>query len=186
MLSGTVNAVLDRLVPEEPFSQAVRWAYDRGLTEPDPYEDLSGGDVLRKLAILARLCGRALETEEIEVEPLLPPDPWSTMDLDTFWKALPQVDEAFERRRRQAADAGAKLRYVASLDADGARVALAAVGPEHPAHTVTGADNLIAFTSQHYRDAPLVLRGPGAGRAVTAAGVFADVLEAAARLEAER
>jgi len=186
VLSGTVNAVLDRLGPGEPFSRAVRWAYDRGLTEPDPYQDLSGGDVLRKLAILARLCGRTLEPAEIEVEPLLPPDPWSAMDLDSFWNALPQVDEAFERRRRQAAEAGARLRYVASLDARGARVVLDAVGPGHPAHGVTGADNLIAFTTQHYRDAPLVLRGPGAGREVTASGVFADVLEAAARLEARR
>ncbi len=186
VLSGTVNAVLDRLAPDRPFSQVVRWAYERGYTEPNPYEDLSGGDVLRKLAILARLCGRSLETEEIEVEPLLPPEPWSTMDLDAFWSALPEVDGAFARRWREAADAGAKLRYVASLSESGARVSLTAVGPEHPTHSVTGADNLIAFTTQHYRDAPLVVRGPGAGREVTAAGVFADILSAAARWEAWR
>jgi aspartokinase/homoserine dehydrogenase 1 len=186
VLSGTVNAVLDRLAPDRPFSAAVRWAFDHGLTEFHPYEDLSGGDVVRKLAILARLCGRTLETTEIEVEPILPPEPWSTMDLDTFWRVLPEVDEDVERRWRHAADAGARLRYVASLNDGGARVALAAVGPEHPAGSVTGADNLVAFTTQHYRDAPLVLRGPGAGRAVTASGVFADVLEAAVRLEADR
>jgi aspartokinase/homoserine dehydrogenase 1 len=129
------------------------------------------------------MCGRPLETSAIEVEPLLPLEPWGSMDLDAFWEALPEVDGAFARRWRDAADRKSKLRYVASLDGIGARVALTAVGPEHPAYGVTGADNLIAFTTQHYSDSPLVLSGPGAGPAVTAAGLFADILEAVARME---
>ncbi len=101
---------------------------------------------------------------------------WDTMDIDTFWNTLPEVDSDFSQRRQAAADDGRRLRYVASLDSEGARVKLEAVPPEHPAHGLAGADNLVAFTTARYRDSPLVLRGPGAGPEVTAAGVFADLL----------
>ncbi len=103
------------------------------------------------------------------------------MDLETFWDTLTEVDDGFARRRSEAAAAGKRLRYVASLDPQGARVKLEAVAPEHPAHALAGADNLVAFTTSRYRDSPLVLRGPGAGPEVTAAGVFADVLRAVDR-----
>ncbi len=178
VLSGTVNAVLGRLAAGETFSEAVRAAHAGGLTEPNPYEDLCGGDVARKLVILSRQAGHDLEIGDVEVEPLLPPDPWSGMDLDAFWRALPEVDERFDHLRRKAAEDGARLRYVASLGAFGARVALEAVTPDHPAFDLAGPDNLVAFITQHYRDTPLVVRGPGAGPAVTASGVFADVLAA--------
>ena len=183
VLSGTVNAVLDGLAAGETFSRAVARAHAEGLTEPHPYEDLSGGDVGRKLVILARLAGRAIEAEEIEVEPLLPAAPWSTMEPRDFLRALPEADGVFAERQRRAAADGRRLRYVASLSADGIRVALEAVAPEHPAYGVSGPDNLIAFTTQHYQETPLVIRGPGAGTAVTASGVFADILHAATRLE---
>ncbi|MEM7354417.1 MAG: bifunctional aspartate kinase/homoserine dehydrogenase I [Acidobacteriota bacterium] len=178
VLSGTVNAVLDRLAGGESFSQAVRGAHADGLTEPNPWEDLSGGDVARKLCILSRLTGGEIELDDIDVEPVLAGDDWSTMDIEAFWDALPRVDEAFGQRLREANEAGCRLRYVASFDSDGARVALQAVPPEHPAHSLKGADNLVAFTTERYRDSPLVLRGPGAGPAVTAGGVFADILRA--------
>ncbi len=161
---------------------AVRAAHKDGLTEPHPWQDLSGGDVARKLCILGRLLGRDIELEDIEVEGVIAGSmDWSSMDLETFWSTLPEVDDGFARRRDEAAAGGKRLRYVASLDAAGARVATLAVPPEHPAHALAGADNLVAFTTARYRDSPLVLRGPGAGPEVTAAGVFADVLRAVDR-----
>lgn len=179
VLSGTLNAVLDRMSAETTFSAAVRSAYDDGLTEPHPYDDLSGLDVQRKLLILARLLDREIEPEEVEVEALLDADPWSGLDVDELWERLPELDERYEARREEAEAAGKVLRYVASLGADGARVGLEAVGPEHAAHGLRGPDNLVAFHSARYDVTPLVVRGPGAGPPVTAAGVFADVLEAA-------
>ncbi len=178
VLSGTVNAVLERLAGGEPFSAAVRAAHAEGLTEPRPWEDLSGGDVARKLCILGRLAGRGIALEDVEVEPLIEARDWR--DLDAFWSALADVDDGFRRRSEEAAAAGRRLRYVASLTGAGARVALEAVAPAHPAYTLAGADNLVAFTTGRYRS-PLVLRGPGAGARVTAAGVFADLLRAADR-----
>ncbi len=186
ILSGTVNAVLERLSAGDAFSQAVRGAHADGLTEPHPYDDLCGGDVVRKLTILARLTDRELEPEDVEVEPLLRGEHWREMALDAFWGALPELDQEYAGRRERAAHDGRRLRYVASLGESGARVKLEAVAADHPAYALAGPDNLIAFTTQHYRDTPLVIRGPGAGPAVTASGVFADVLLAADLLERVR
>ncbi len=177
VLSGSVNSVLEALAVGQTFSQAVRDAHRKGFTEPHPWQDLSGGDVARKLCILSRLAGHALEMRDIHVEPVISGD-WEAMSQDAFWNALPKVDEEFRQRSDEAAARGHRLRYVASLDEDGARVALASVPPEHPAHGLAGADNLVAFTTTRYRDSPLVLCGPGAGPEVTAAGVFADLLRA--------
>ena len=186
VLSGTVNAVLDRMAAGEPFARAVQRAHADGLTEPHPYQDLCGSDVVRKLTILARLAGQAIDAEDIEVEPLVPADGWSTMNLETFWSALPELNQAFAERQAEAVATGLKLRYVASLDHAGARVRLEAVAPDHPTFGVTGPENLIALTTQHYRDAPLVIEGPGAGPEVTASGVFSDILYAVDLLERSR
>jgi aspartokinase/homoserine dehydrogenase 1 len=184
VLSGTLNSVLDRLSAALPLSEAVRQAHDEGLTEPHPWDDLSGLDVARKLCILGRLSGRSLEMDGIEVEPLLPDGDWGSLDLETFWSRLPSLDADFEERRRKAEAEGRRLRYVASLDEDGARVGLRAVEARHPAHGVCGSDNLIAFHTARYDASPVAVRGPGAGPAVTAAGVFADILWAWERLSA--
>ena len=184
VLSGTLNSVLDRLSAELPLSEAVRQASDEGLTEPHPWDDLSGLDVARKLCILGRLSGHPLEMVDIEVEPLLPHGDWGSFDLDTFWQRLPTLDADFEIRRQQAEAEGRRLRYVASLDEGGVGVGLRAVEVQHPAHGVRGADNLIAFYTTRYDASPLAVRGPGAGTAVTAAGVFVDILRAWERLSA--
>ena len=178
LLSGTLGAVLDDLDQGTPFSVAVRRAFEAGFTEPHPWEDLSGADVGRKLCILARRAGHEIEPESVQVEPLLAGDGWAGTTLDTFWDRLPSVDEAFEARRSQAAARGERLRYVATFapDGQGARVATVAVAADHPAHAVTGPDNLIAITTERYRQHPLVIRGPGAGPAVTATGVVGDLL----------
>ncbi len=187
VLSGTLNAILDRLSPEVPFSRAVRMAYDEGLTEPNPYDDLSGTDVMRKLCIIARSSGHSVEPESVEVQPLLPADPWAELDLDGIWSRLPGLDESFEQQRLAAEAQGCRLRYVASIDGEGkGRVAVQSVPADHPAYGLTGPDNLVAFTTSRYRTSPIVVRGPGAGPDVTAAGVFADILHAAADLDRRR
>ena len=183
ILSGTLNAVLDRMGQGASLSGAVRGAFDEGLTEPHPWDDLSGMDVARKLCILARLAGYAIEPEAVEVEPLLPGEDWGNMDLETFWDQLPSLDAEFAHRRDAAADDGRRLRYVAQVADDAIRVGLEEVDEAHPAYALAGPDNLVAFSTDRYCDTPLVIRGPGAGPAVTAAGVLADILRAARKLE---
>lgn len=176
VLSGTLGAVFGAVARGASLSAAVREAADSGLTEPHPYEDLSGADVMRKLCILGRLAGFPLEPEAIAVTPVVPAEPFARLGLADFWERLPEADAAFAERRAAAAAEGRSLRYLASLDRDGAWARVEAVEPGHPAFGLDGSDNLIAFTTRRYDRSPLVVRGPGAGPAVTAAGVFADLL----------
>ncbi|MEM6453676.1 MAG: aspartate kinase [Acidobacteriota bacterium] len=177
VLSGSLNAMLDRVDAGAALSEAVGAARDAGLTEPHPWDDLSGEDVARKLCILARLAGREdVVREDVAVTPLLDPAVYADLDDDAFWQALPAADAAFAARHAAARAAGQRLRYVATIDDDGARVGLEAVDAEHPAYAARGPENLIALTTARYAEVPLTVRGPGAGPAVTAAGVFADLL----------
>jgi aspartokinase/homoserine dehydrogenase 1 len=178
VLSGTLNFVLDRLDAGEALSAAVRQAFEVGLTEPHPYDDLSGEDVRRKLCILARLSGLPLEPAAIGLEPLLPGAGWAEMSLEEFWRELPRLDADFAERSRRARDEGHRLRYVGSVSDSQAQVRLEAVPATHPCFDVRGPENTVAFLTQRYGRIPLVVRGPGAGPEVTAAGVFADVLRA--------
>ena len=158
----------------------MRRARDLGTTETDPREDLSGEDVARKLLILARLGGATLERGDVEVEPLIPADPWMAMDLDEFWARLPELDDEFAARAASAADAGDRLVYLASWDGRRARVSLTTVDAGHPCHGLGPAENLIAFHTRRYAKIPLVIRGRGGGPQVTASGVLADILRALA------
>lgn len=179
VFSGTAGAVFGELAAGASLSEAVRRAADAGLTEPHPYDDLSGADVMRKLCILGRQAGMPLEPHQVAVEPIVPEDPFGGLAAEDFWRRLPEADAGLARRRDAAAAAGERLRYLASIDlatGGGARVGIAAVGPGHPAFALEGPDNLVAFTTRRYRRSPLVVRGPGAGPEVTAAGVFADIL----------
>lgn len=179
VLSGTMNAVLASLAVGSPLSVAVRAAFEAGLTEPHPWEDLCGLDVARKLVILARLAGRQLELEDLEVEPLLPGEGWGTLSLEEFWARLPHADAELAARRDAATAAGKRLRYLARLNGHRATVGLVEVSEGHAAWDLAGPDNLVAFTTERYADRPLVVRGPGAGPRVTAAGLVADLLRVA-------
>ncbi len=182
VLSGTCNALLNWLHEGVTFSEAVRMAHAQGLTEPKPWEDLSGEDVARKLCILARTIGLDLELRDVQVEPMLPGDGWDFMELDRFFNRLTQdADSFYADRLRRAEERGERLRYLAEVEDGQARVKLTAVSSDHPAYALAGPDNLLAFTTKRYSDLPLVMRGPGAGPEVTAAGVFTDVLRVARR-----
>jgi aspartokinase/homoserine dehydrogenase 1 len=156
-----------------------------GYTEPDPRDDLSGMDVARKLVILAREAGGVLALEDVEVESLVPAS-LRGVDAKTFFARLPELDDEIAQRFARAQRAGCVLRYVARLDRDGrARVGLAELAPDHAFAHLRLTDNIVQFTTERYRDNPLVVQGPGAGPEVTAAGVFADVLRVAAALGAK-
>jgi len=178
VLSGTVGFVLDRIRGGTPLSEAVKDAHARGYSEPDPRDDLMGADVARKILILGREAGYALEPDAVTTIPLVPAE-WSALSLEEFWSVLPSLDDAFAARQADAERSGRRLCYLARVAGGRATVGLEAVDQSHPCATLSGTDNLIAFSTDRYDATPLVVRGPGAGPHVTAAGVFADVLRAA-------
>jgi len=184
IFSGTLAYLFNVFDGTVPFSAIVREARDSGYTEPDPRDDLSGMDVARKLIILAREMGLRLELEDIEIDSLVPSE-LASLSIDDFLAALSEHDNAMLQRFTAARDAGQVLRYVGSLDRDGkATVRLESLPGEHSFAHINLTDNIVRFVSGRYSDNPLVVQGPGAGPAVTAAGVFADLLRLARYLGA--
>lgn len=178
VLSGTLSYLFNEVMDGRAFSEAVREALARGYTEPDPRDDLSGQDVLRKLLILARESGWRLEPEDVRLEPILPGEGWGEGTVEDFLARLPEVDDHFAALRARAIESGSRLCHLAVVRDGEARVWVGQVGVEHPCHGLRGADNLVLYRTRRYSD-PLVVRGPGAGLDVTAAGVFADIVRAA-------
>jgi aspartokinase/homoserine dehydrogenase 1 len=174
-LSGTLGFVLTEVERGRPFSEAVRKAMEKGYTEPDPRDDLSGADVGRKGLILGRLLGFAGEPDAVEVESLVPAA-LRTLERDAFIAKLSSMDADWSRRAAAAKAKGKTLRYVASVTRDRVTVGLAVVGRDSPFFGLKGTDNQVAFTTVRYRKNPLVITGPGAGPAVTAAGVLNDLM----------
>ena len=157
------------------FSEAVHNAWKLGYTEPDPRDDLSGMDVARKALILARTLGRRSEISEIDLEPLFP-DALSHDDPATFVRNLAALDETFAKRIADAKKHNRVLRYAAKIARGGIRVGIEAVPEASPMGRLRGTDNQVAIYSKRYKTNPLVVTGPGAGAAVTAAGVLNDIV----------
>ncbi len=182
VLSGTLSYIFNSFDGSSTFSEVVVEAKENGYTEPDPRDDLSGMDVARKLLILGREMGRPLEESDVEIESLIPQCASNASDVKEFLEQLKLADEEFELKRSAAAERGQKLVYLARVDQKSASVSLQAVGPEHPFASLSGSDNIISFVTERYNVCPLVVKGPGAGTQVTAAGVFADIIKAASYL----
>jgi aspartokinase/homoserine dehydrogenase 1 len=182
ILSGTLAFLFTSFDGAVPFSQLVRDAMQRGFTEPDPRDDLSGLDVARQLVILARENGWQIGLDDVQLESLVPA---GLRDLDkaAFLERLPELDAELGERQRAAQARGSVLRYVARLEAGGAAtVGLTEVAQDHALANIRPTDNVVQFTTERYRDNPLVVRGPGAGPEVTAMGIFADLLRVASAL----
>jgi len=184
IFSGTLAYLFNVYDGKTPFSDIVRDARQRGYTEPDPRDDLSGTDVARKLIILGREMGLGLEMSDVKVESLVPAG-LETGSIDEFMTRLPQYDAAMRQRYENARARGKVLRYVAKVTADGqASVGLAELDLKHAFANIALTDNVVRYATQRYSNNPLIVQGPGAGPEVTAAGVFADLLRIAAYLGA--
>ncbi len=177
VLSGTLAYLFSTFMSgEESFSSLVQSAQKAGYTEPDPRDDLSGQDVLRKILILARLAGAKLEQHDVQLE--LPIDRTCLVgdDLETLFAALKEADPIMDRKRVMLRKNNKTMVYMASWDGMQARIGLQSIGMDHPFASLSGTDNMISITTDRYADQPLIIRGPGAGKDVTAAGVLSDVL----------
>ena len=178
VLSGTLNFIFNKISADIPFSQTVRLAKDEGYSEPDPRIDLSGTDVIRKLVILTREAGYAIEQSEVQTSLFIPQELFQG-DVDTFWKKLPALDADFEQRRSRLEADGKRWRFVAKYEEGHASVALAEIPKGHPFYGLEGSNNIVMLTTERYREYPMLIQGYGAGASVTAAGVFADIMSIA-------
>jgi aspartokinase/homoserine dehydrogenase 1 len=184
ILSGTLSYLFNAYDGRASFSDIVREARQRGFTEPDPREDLSGMDVARKLIILGREMGLELELADVRLESLVPAG-LEAGSIEEFMARLGRHDEAMRARYEAACGRGKVLRYVGRVSADGeATVGLVELDAKHPFANLALTDNVVRFATRRYRDNPLIVQGPGAGPEVTAGGVFADLLRLAAYLGA--
>jgi aspartokinase/homoserine dehydrogenase 1 len=176
VLSGTLSFIFNNYKEGVEFSEIVKQAQEKGYTEPDPRVDLSGKDVARKLLILARETGLKLEMKDIQIDQILPPSCMKAKSVPAFFVELKKNNHVFEAKRMKAAKNNKVLRFIASLEKGKAKISLQEVDANHPFYNLSGSDNIISFTTERYAERPLVVKGPGAGAEVTAAGVFAEII----------
>ena len=179
VLSGTISFIFNNLGKGSSFSELLAEAKLRGYTEPDPRDDLSAKDIIRKMIILAREAGFSLEESQIQIESLVPKRIIHALSIEEFLALLPEMDEMMRKSCDSASRSGRVLRYVAIVTPMEARLSLSSFGPDSPFYSLSGTDNMVVITSKRYSQNPLVIRGPGAGAEVTAGGVFADILKTA-------
>ena len=185
ILSGTLNFIFNEIAADVPFSETVRRAKEQRYSEPDPRIDLSGTDVIRKLVILTREAGYKVEQADVEKHLFVPND-YFEGSLDDFWKRLPELDADFEARRKVLEAENKRWRFVATMEADAENptsfktsVALKEVPLGHPFYGLEGSNNIVLLTTERYKEYPMLIQGYGAGAAVTAAGVFANIMSIA-------
>ena len=178
VLSGTLNFVFNTLSADIPLSKAVQMAKEAGYSEPDPRIDLSGKDVIRKITILARESGYRVEADEIEKNLFIPASLFDGT-IDEFWAGLPALDAQFEAERQRLVSENKRWRFVAEWADGKGKVSLREIPLGHPFDDLEGSNNIILLNTERYREYPMLIQGYGAGAAVTAAGVFADVLRVA-------
>jgi bifunctional aspartokinase / homoserine dehydrogenase 1 len=176
VMSGTLNFIFNTISEKVSLSQAIRMAQEAGYSEPDPRIDLSGVDVVRKLLILARESGYRIDKEQVKINSFIPAE-YFEGSIQDFWKRIGELDESFEKQRQKLEKEGQKWRFVASFEEGNAQVGLQEIGSRHPFYDLEGSNNLIIYRTERYNEFPMLIKGYGAGAAVTAAGVFADIIK---------
>ena len=176
VLSGSLNFVFNNFLEKNTFKEVVIQAQKEGYTEPDPKIDLSGVDVARKILILARESGLGIELGDIANNPFLPKECLDTPDNASFFESLDNHNDHFNHLLENAKSNNAKLKYVAQLENNQASVGLQEIPQGHDFYNLEGSDNIILFYTDRYRDQPLIVKGAGAGAAVTASGIFGDII----------
>ncbi|MGJ1240549.1 bifunctional aspartate kinase/homoserine dehydrogenase I [Sphingobacterium siyangense] len=180
ILSGTISYIFNNFKADASFYDIVKQAQELGYTEPDPRDDLGGIDFMRKMLILARDAGYAVEAEDVDLGAILPPACLKADTVDSFYTELQQENEYFEAMKKKAANENKVIRYIGKLENGKVSIAIQFVDENHPFYALSGSDNIISFTTERYKERPLVVKGPGAGAEVTAAGVFADLVNVGA------
>ncbi len=177
VLSGSLSFIFNNFKAGISFSEIIKQAGELGYTEPDPRVDLNGVDVKRKIIILAREMGLLLEARDVKVENILPQACQDATTVTDFLKEVEKANNYFDGLRKEAEAEGKVLRFIAKIEGGEASVGLERVDASNPFFSLDGSDNMIVFTTDRYKSRPLVVRGPGAGGEVTAAGVFAEILK---------
>lgn len=178
VLSGTLNFIFNKLSKEHPLSEVIRMAREAKISEPDPRVDLCGKDVLRKLVILIREAGIKINQEDVRLESFIP-ESYFHGSVDDFMKNVKNLDEEFEDRRIRMEKERKHLRYIARWANGEATVSLCEVEKDHPFYELADSNNVVLLTTKRYNRYPMIIQGYGAGKEVTAAGVFADIMRVA-------
>jgi len=160
ILSGTISFIFNNFKGDACFHDVVKEAQDKGYTEPDPRDDLSGRDFMRKILILARDAGYPMEEADVKIESVLPPACLRAKTVDDFYAALKAEDAFFTNLKTQAVAIGKVLRYIGKLEDGKAAITLQMVDEHHPFYTLSGSDNIISFTTDRYKERPLVVKAP--------------------------
>lgn len=176
VLSGSLNFIFNNFNENNTFHDIVKEAGVQGFTEPDPKIDLSGIDVARKILILIRESGYKMEIDEITNESFIPAECLDTTNNEAFFNSLIEHAAHFETIYKEALSKDSRLKYVAQFENGKANVGLRFIPKDHPFYNLEGKDNIVLFFTDRYADQPLLIKGAGAGAAVTASGIFADVI----------
>jgi aspartokinase/homoserine dehydrogenase 1 len=176
VLSGSLNFIFNNFDENNTFDTVVKEAGVQGFTEPDPKIDLSGIDVARKILILIRESGYKMEIDAIANESFMPAECLATTTNEAFFESLQKHAAHFEAIYKEALNRDSRLKYVAQFENGKASVGLQFIPKDHPFYNLEGKDNIVLFYTDRYVDQPLLIKGAGAGAAVTASGIFADVI----------
>ncbi|MFV5696174.1 bifunctional aspartate kinase/homoserine dehydrogenase I [Flavobacterium sp. LB3P122] len=176
VLSGSLNFIFNNFDENNTFHDVVKEAGVQGFTEPDPKIDLSGIDVARKILILIRESGYKMEIDQIANESFMPAECLETTSNEAFFESLVKHASHFETIYKEALSKESRLKYVAQFENGKANVGLRFIPKDHPFYNLEGKDNIVLFFTDRYVDQPLLIKGAGAGAAVTASGIFADVI----------
>ena len=182
VISGSLSYIFNNYEKDKSFKELIIEAREKGYTEPDPRDDLSGQDIKRKIIILSRVAGYDIEPHEVSIEPLLPPSCMEAKSVEAFFEELDKHDQHFRGLIEEAQSKKSKLRYVASLNDGVASIHLEMVDNLSPFFNLASTDNMVVFHTSRYKERPLVIQGPGAGADVTAAGVFAEIIQLGSKM----